>query len=94
MFCACQESLCTVKKPSYCHSVRRELTGAGSRRRDHEAAINGSAHALLTYNVADFQLAGVRFGIPIQWITLAKKNYFGGAARKRRAAADLISGLG
>lgn len=30
-----------------------------------EAAINGSADALVTYNVADFQLAGERFGIPI-----------------------------
>jgi putative PIN family toxin of toxin-antitoxin system len=30
-----------------------------------EAAINGSADALVTYNVADFRSAGERFGIPI-----------------------------
>ena len=30
-----------------------------------EAAINGSANALVTYNLADFRLAGERFGIPI-----------------------------
>jgi putative PIN family toxin of toxin-antitoxin system len=30
-----------------------------------EAAINGRADALVTYNVADFQSAGERFGIPI-----------------------------
>jgi len=30
-----------------------------------EAAINGSADALLTYNVADFRAAGERFGVPI-----------------------------
>jgi putative PIN family toxin of toxin-antitoxin system len=30
-----------------------------------EAAINGSADALVTYNVADFALAGERFRIPI-----------------------------
>jgi putative PIN family toxin of toxin-antitoxin system len=30
-----------------------------------EAAINGQADALITYNVADFVLAGERFAIPI-----------------------------
>jgi putative PIN family toxin of toxin-antitoxin system len=30
-----------------------------------EAAINGSADALVTYNVADFRSAGERFGIPV-----------------------------
>ena len=30
-----------------------------------EAAINGGADALVTYNVADFRSAGERFGIPI-----------------------------
>ena len=30
-----------------------------------EAAINGRADALVTYNVSDFILAGERFGIPI-----------------------------
>jgi putative PIN family toxin of toxin-antitoxin system len=30
-----------------------------------EAAINGQAHALITYNVADFAEAGERFEIPI-----------------------------
>ena len=30
-----------------------------------EVAINGSADALVTYNVADFRSAGERFGIPI-----------------------------
>jgi predicted nucleic acid-binding protein len=30
-----------------------------------EAAINGRADALVTYNTADFASAGVRFGIPI-----------------------------
>jgi predicted nucleic acid-binding protein len=30
-----------------------------------ETAINGEADALVTYNVADFALAGERFGIPI-----------------------------
>jgi len=30
-----------------------------------EAAINGRADALVTYNVADFRSAGKRFGIPI-----------------------------
>jgi putative PIN family toxin of toxin-antitoxin system len=30
-----------------------------------EAAINGRADALVTYNVADFRSAGERFGIPI-----------------------------
>jgi putative PIN family toxin of toxin-antitoxin system len=30
-----------------------------------EAAINGSADALVTYNIADFLTAGERFGIPI-----------------------------
>jgi putative PIN family toxin of toxin-antitoxin system len=30
-----------------------------------EAAINGRADALVTYNVADFLAAGARFGIPI-----------------------------
>lgn len=30
-----------------------------------EAAINGHADALVTYNVADFELAGARFGIQI-----------------------------
>lgn len=30
-----------------------------------EAAINGSADGLVTYNVADFRSAGERFGIPI-----------------------------
>ena len=30
-----------------------------------EVAINGRADALVTYNVADFQSAGERFGIPI-----------------------------
>jgi putative PIN family toxin of toxin-antitoxin system len=30
-----------------------------------EAAINGSADALVTYNLADFVQAGERFGIPI-----------------------------
>ena len=30
-----------------------------------EAAINGQAEALVTYNVADFALAGERFAIPI-----------------------------
>jgi len=30
-----------------------------------EAAINGHADALVTYNVADFRLAGERFNIPI-----------------------------
>jgi predicted nucleic acid-binding protein len=30
-----------------------------------EAAINGHADALVTYNVADFRLAGERFSIPI-----------------------------
>ncbi len=30
-----------------------------------EAAINGTADALVTYNVADFRSAGERFGIPI-----------------------------
>ena len=30
-----------------------------------EAAINGGADALVTYNVADFRAAGERFGVPI-----------------------------
>jgi len=30
-----------------------------------EAAVNGAADALITYNVADFKLAGDRFAIPI-----------------------------
>jgi len=30
-----------------------------------EAAINGRADALVTYNVADFEVAGERFAIPI-----------------------------
>jgi PIN domain len=30
-----------------------------------EAAINGNADALVTYNVSDFRLAGERFKIPI-----------------------------
>jgi putative PIN family toxin of toxin-antitoxin system len=30
-----------------------------------EAAINGRADALVTYNVADFAVAGERFGIPV-----------------------------
>jgi len=30
-----------------------------------EAAINGGADALVTYNVADFRAAGERFGVPV-----------------------------
>jgi len=30
-----------------------------------EAAINGQADALVTYNLCDFELAGERFGIPV-----------------------------
>jgi predicted nucleic acid-binding protein len=30
-----------------------------------EAAVNGRADALVTYNIRDFDLAGKRFGIPI-----------------------------
>ena len=30
-----------------------------------EAAVNGQADALVTYNVADFAAAGVRFNIPV-----------------------------
>jgi len=30
-----------------------------------EAAINGEADALVTYNIRDFELAGERFGIPV-----------------------------
>ncbi len=30
-----------------------------------EAAINGQADALVTYNAADFAMAGKRFGIPV-----------------------------
>jgi putative PIN family toxin of toxin-antitoxin system len=30
-----------------------------------EAAINGEADALVTYNVGDFALAGERFGVPV-----------------------------
>ena len=30
-----------------------------------EVAINGGADALVTYNLADFRMAGERFGIPI-----------------------------
>jgi predicted nucleic acid-binding protein len=30
-----------------------------------EAAMNGQADALVTYNIADFALAGGRFAIPI-----------------------------
>jgi hypothetical protein len=30
-----------------------------------EAAINGRADALVTYNIADFALAGERFSMPV-----------------------------
>lgn len=57
--------LAALIEPVEVHFQWRPQTADPSDEMVIEAAINGSADALVTYNVADFQLAGVRFGIPI-----------------------------
>jgi predicted nucleic acid-binding protein len=57
--------LAALIEPVEVHFQWRPQTADPSDEMVFEAAVNGGADALVTYNVADFQLAGERFGIPI-----------------------------
>lgn len=52
-------------EPIEVHFLWRPQTRDANDEMVLEAAINGRADALVTYNTADFASAGVRFGIPI-----------------------------
>jgi putative PIN family toxin of toxin-antitoxin system len=57
--------LAALLEPVEIHFRWRPQTRDPSDEMVLEVAINGSADALVTYNVADFRSAGERFGIPI-----------------------------
>ena len=57
--------LAALIEPVEVHFQWRPQTADPSDEMVIEAAINGHADALVTYNVADFRLAGERFRIPI-----------------------------
>jgi putative PIN family toxin of toxin-antitoxin system len=52
-------------EPVEVHFLWRPQTRDANDEMVLEAAINGRADALVTYNIADFTSAGERFGIPI-----------------------------
>jgi putative PIN family toxin of toxin-antitoxin system len=52
-------------EPVEVHFLWRPQTRDANDEMVLEAAINGRADALVTYNIADFSSAGARFGIPI-----------------------------
>lgn len=57
--------LAALIEPAEVHFQWRPQTADPSDEMVIEAAINGHAEALVTYNVGDFQSAGERFRIPI-----------------------------
>src|SRR5271165_6836836 len=57
--------LAALIEPVEVHFQWRPQTRDPSDEMVLEAAINGRADALVTYNVRDFALAGERFGIPV-----------------------------
>jgi putative PIN family toxin of toxin-antitoxin system len=57
--------LAALIEPVEVHFHWRPQTRDPSDETVLEAAINGQADALVTYNVRDFELAGERFGIPV-----------------------------
>lgn len=54
-----------VLEPVEVHFLWRPQTRDANDEMVLEAAINGRADALVTYNITDFSSAGARFGIPI-----------------------------
>jgi predicted nucleic acid-binding protein len=56
---------CGIGEPVEVHFLWRPQVRDPSDEMVLEAAINGQASALVTYNVTDFALAGERFAIPI-----------------------------
>jgi putative PIN family toxin of toxin-antitoxin system len=57
--------LAALVEPVEVHFLWRPQTRDANDEMVLEAAINGKADALVTYNVGDFMSAGERFGIPI-----------------------------
>jgi len=59
------EELAALVEPVEVHFLWRPQLRDSKDEMVLEAAINGRADALITYNMADFELAGKRFDVPI-----------------------------